>query len=145
MTESKLDSKPIKHVLVIDDDEITRRLAKAELTDNGFSVDIVSGHQEALAYLQNHGATVDVIVSEITMPNGSGYQLLSQLRAQGCQIPYFLFSGNEEVTEESALKMGANGFLRKPFKIGRLTVKIVLYFAQEQNRLSAKNTLKKQD
>ena len=106
-------------VLVVDDSSTVRKiihrcLQKAEL---GIAEVCEAGNgQEALALLAQH--KVDVIVSDINMPQMDGIRLLSAIKEspQWKQIPVLIISteaGAETVMD--AVSAGAVGFIKKPF------------------------------
>ena len=106
-------------VLVVDDSATIRKiiqrcLQKAEL---GVLDVVEAGNgQEALALLSNR--TIDVVLSDINMPQMDGLQLLSSLKTspQFEKIPVLIIStesGAESVMD--AVAKGAAGFIKKPF------------------------------
>ena len=67
-----------KSVLVVDDEEDLREILRFELEDQGYNVLEADGVDEALSRLsKNH---VDVVVSDIRMPERSGIELLKEIR-----------------------------------------------------------------
>jgi CheY-like chemotaxis protein len=68
------------HVLIVEDNDDTRRLIVSELTYHGASAHTAGGAVEALVVRQT--MRVDVIVSDLSMPGLTGYDLLHKLREQ---------------------------------------------------------------
>lgn len=66
------------HVLVVDDDDDTRDVLRAYLAHHGARVTIASRATEALAAL--HRVKVDVVVSDLSMPEMDGHELVRRLR-----------------------------------------------------------------
>lgn len=106
-------------VLVVDDSVTIRKiiqrcLQKAEL---GIVEVVEAGNgQEAISLLANH--TVDVVLSDINMPQMDGLQLLASLKSnpQWDKIPVLIIStesGADSVVD--AVAKGAAGFIKKPF------------------------------
>jgi DNA-binding response OmpR family regulator len=118
--------KPKTNVLVIDDDAFSRKLVEADLTHYGFAVDLACSGAEALERILADTNAYDAIVSDLRMPGESGVELLAKLRALGIATPFFIMTGDELFTEAETLQNGGNGFLKKPFRVGRLTIKITL-------------------
>jgi two-component system chemotaxis response regulator CheY len=107
------------NVLIVDDSNAMRAVIKKIIAMSGFKVDEcweAGNGQEALERLSN--AWVDVIISDINMPEMNGLELLDRLKQDELYkaIPVIMIS-----TEGSAERMhtafvqGAQGFIRKPF------------------------------
>lgn len=101
-------------VLIAEDNPDSRALIVRILEELGFKVFWQVSGQDAFRWLNRH--TVDLVISDIQMPDGDGLWLLSQIRRSGNRTPVILISGGVMVTVEEAQSLGANGFLQKPFK-----------------------------
>jgi DNA-binding response OmpR family regulator len=102
-----------KRVLIIDDDEELVSLLRRFLTNEGFVVhakfDHSSGLEEAL------GGTYDMIVLDVMLPGGSGFELLKSLRAHS-RVPVVLLTARgEPVDRILGLEIGADDYIPKPF------------------------------
>jgi two-component system chemotaxis response regulator CheY len=106
-------------VLIVDDSPVMRSFIRRVLALSGFAVgetmEAANG-QEALAQLSAH--RVDVILTDINMPEMNGEELLRKLEADGVlkNIPALVIS--TDATRERVLKMlslGAEGYMSKPF------------------------------
>ena len=86
-----------KSVLVVDDEEDLREILRFELEDQGYNVLEADGVDEALSQLsKNH---VDVVVSDIRMPERSGIELLKEIRIKHHDKPALIFmSGFADVS-----------------------------------------------
>ena len=104
-------------VLIADDSIAVRKVAERLLTEAGFGVTLAANGEEALAYLAKE--TPDLIVSDVIMPDKSGYEVCAFVRAQRAlaNTPVLLISGivNDEVTKQ-AESCHADGVLKKPFQ-----------------------------
>ena len=104
-------------VLIADDSIAVRKVAERLLTEAGFGVTLAANGEEALAYLAKE--TPDLVVSDVIMPDKSGYEVCAFVRAQRAlaNTPVLLISGivNEEVTKQ-AESCRADGVLKKPFQ-----------------------------
>lgn len=106
-------------ILVVDDDDDVREVMKMDLEDHGFTVFEASSGNEALEFCKAN--SVDLIVSDIRMPDGNGVELLRTLRARGSNDPVLLFvSGQADITTEDAFDIGAGGLLTKPWSVPEL-------------------------
>ncbi len=81
-------------ILVVDDDPMAAELTAAILEDAGHTTLIVDGCAPALHALGGE-AGVDLIVSDMNMPDASGLDLFRTLREQGRDVPFILLSGGE--------------------------------------------------
>lgn len=114
MTESSRNTT----VLVVDDDPLNRTLLSMSLGNVGYAVVEAGNGIEGLAMLAEHGHEIDVVLTDIEMPEMDGYAFLearhadAELRA----IPFIVISGVEEMASIIAcIKLGAEDYLPKPF------------------------------
>jgi PAS domain S-box-containing protein len=105
-------AKPIR-VLHVDDDAGLLKLAKHALqTEGSFHVETALSVKEAFEMMREE--KFDVIVSDYLMPDKDGLAFLKELRENGENIPFIIFTGKgrEEVAKE-ALNLGADQYLNK--------------------------------
>lgn len=107
------------NVLIVDDSKSMRAVIKRIVVMSGFRVNecLEAGHGgEALQVLADEW--VDVIISDINMPEMNGLELLGRLKNDELykEIPVIMISteGSSERTRE-AFACGARGFIKKPF------------------------------
>ncbi|RJQ55463.1 MAG: response regulator [Nitrospiraceae bacterium] len=104
-----------KTILVVDDDADTRDaifLNLSEMPD--YSVIACGGAEEALAEIQKTG--IDVVLTDIVMPEVSGIELLEKINDLKLQIPVILMTGYADLNiAVAAIKKGAFDFILKPF------------------------------
>lgn len=104
-------------ILVADDSVTVRKVAERLLTEAGFDVALAANGGEALAWLANERP--DLIISDVIMPDKSGYDLCAYVRSHATlsSTPVLLISGlvDEEVTRQ-AESCRADGVLKKPFQ-----------------------------
>src|SRR6267378_2769612 len=108
-------------VLVIDDEPLSREVFQSSLSGAGYEVGVAQDGFAALA--QMHGALPDLIVSDLKMPNMSGFEFLSIARRRFPQIPTIAVSGEFHPPAEP-LGVLADAFLAKPFRFEQLLAKI---------------------
>jgi DNA-binding response OmpR family regulator len=105
--------------LVVEDEPGVRDLVVALLTDDGWSVDVVSGGRAGLARLR--ARRYDLIVSDIRMPDGSGEELYrSAIAAEPALGARFLFMTGAIANPDSWVWLRESGtpLLEKPFAPG---------------------------
>ncbi len=114
-------------ILVVEDERNVRLLLMRLLEDAGATVTAVASPDEALAEFERQPP--DVLVSDIRMPGGSGYQLIRRVRAlppdRGGLTPAVAVSAS--VGEEDTSKILAAGFqrfIRKPFEAAEVRAAI---------------------
>lgn len=104
-------------ILIADDSIAVRKVAERLLTEAGMGVTLAANGSEALALLSKYRP--DLIVSDVIMPDKSGYEVCAFIRAQAnfADIPVLLISGivNDEVSRQ-AESCKADGVLKKPFQ-----------------------------
>jgi DNA-binding response OmpR family regulator len=108
-------------LLVIDDEPHSRDLLQSSLSKQGYEVCVAKDGFAALA--QMRGALPDLIVSDLKMPNMSGFEFLSIARRRFPQIPTIAVSG-EFHPPVAPLGVLADAFLAKPFRFEELLAKI---------------------
>jgi CheY-like chemotaxis protein len=121
-------------VLIADDSIAVRKVAERLLTEAGLGVALAANGEEALAYLAKE--TPDLVVSDVIMPDKSGYEVCAFVRAQRAlaNIPVLLISGivNDEVTKQ-AESCHADGVLKKPFQGTSLKDRVLELLAKRQS------------
>ena len=123
-------------VLIADDSIAVRKVAERLLTEAGFGVTLAANGEEALAYLAKE--TPDMVVSDVIMPDRSGYEVCTFVRAQRAlaNTPVLLISGivNDEVTKQ-AESCHADGVLKKPFQGTSLKDRVIELLASGKEQL----------
>lgn len=106
-------------VLIVDDSSVMRKIVERALRQAGLNLTRVleaGSGREGLEVLTRE--RVDLIVSDINMPNMDGLEFLRQLQgqllAQGAPVVMITTESGEEHVRE-ALAAGAQGYIRKPF------------------------------
>jgi two-component system phosphate regulon response regulator OmpR len=103
-------------LLIVDDDEDLNNTLCAFFTDEGATVFSATNGEEALQITLVE--KVDIILSDIRMPIMDGIELTKSLAERDDLPPLvWLMTGQSELREDSALAIGAEGLLNKPFKL----------------------------
>ncbi len=125
-------------ILIADDSIAVRKVAERLLIEAGFQVALAASGEEALAYLAKEQP--DVVVSDVIMPDKSGYEVCAFVRRQAAlaTTPVLLISGivNDEVTKQ-AESCRADGVLKKPFQGTSLKDRVFELLAKRQEPPSA--------
>ncbi|MEZ4457060.1 MAG: ATP-binding protein [Gemmatimonadales bacterium] len=105
-----------RRVLVVEDDDMVRTITMAILADGGYRVEARNGPSAALAYLLEAGTHVDLVVSDIVMPNMSGPAFGRALAETHPALPMLFISGyNPDDETRNDLSRLGHPFLAKPF------------------------------
>lgn len=105
-------------ILVVDDDSGVLKMTELMLSDGGFNVIVSSNAREGLGILK--AQKVDLIITDIIMPEMEGIELISQLRKDHPALPIMAISGGGRSHNTDFLKfakkLGAKVVLEKPFR-----------------------------
>lgn len=113
-------------ILVVDDEDILRKNIARYLKGLGHEVTTASNGRDALAMVD--ATTVDLLITDINMPEMDGMEVLAALRARGSRFPVIAMSGGglfaKELLLGSADALGAAETLDKPFELQALKLAI---------------------
>ena len=119
------------NVLIVDDSIAIRMILGRALRRTTLPLDRVFEAGDGCAALEIlKKETINVILSDINMPNMDGMQLLVELKAneQWAQVPVLLISTESSQTKVmEALRLGAKGFIRKPFEPDQIQDKLASF------------------
>jgi PAS domain S-box-containing protein len=111
------------HLLVVEDHPINRQIAREILEAVGVTVETVDNGREAVAFMQDHGDSIDLILMDIQMPIMDGYEATREIRQRYSRnrLPIVAMTAhalNEE--RERCLSSGMNEHLPKPIVVEKL-------------------------
>ena len=110
-------------ILIVDDEPAIRRFLRTSLAAQGYRIAEASTGREALAALTRESA--DVLVLDLGLPDIDGVDLLRSIRASGATVPIIVLSSRtDERGKVSALDLGADDYVTKPFGIDELLARI---------------------
>lgn len=112
-------------VLVVEDDDAVRNLAKRFLMDKGYTVEIATDGVEALERLQS-GLPFDLILTDLEMPRLGGFQLFDRCRSLNLESRWLFISGDPRSHYDRSEERKSDDLplLRKPFTRDELLLKI---------------------
>lgn len=113
--------KTNKILLVEDDLSLIDGLIYS-LEKSGFSVAIARTVKEAFAAYKN--AKYDLILLDVTLPDGLGFEVCSYIRERSAVPVIFLTASDEEVNIVKGLDIGGDDYITKPFKLNELISRI---------------------
>ncbi|MPM12215.1 Sensory transduction protein regX3 [bioreactor metagenome] len=112
----------MSHILLVEDDLSLIEGLEFSLRKNGFAVTVCRTVGEALATLSKQA--FDLLLLDLTLPDGSGFELCRAAR-QSSRVPViFLTASDEEVNVVMGLDMGGDDYITKPFRLNELLSRI---------------------
>jgi len=127
-----------RRVLVVDDQEDIREMARLVLTGAGYEVVTARSGREALTLAR--ASSFDLVLLDINMPELDGWATLRLLRADEAldAMPVAMFSVKSEVRDKVAgLKDGAIDYITKPFGVDELASRVSRILAAAAGGTSA--------
>jgi DNA-binding NtrC family response regulator len=123
-------------ILVVDDEDALRRAVARALEGAGYEVLQASAGGDALRLLEAHA--VDMIISDVSMPNMSGFELLRAVKQRTPHVQVILTTGDSNLEDEArASRDGAFCCLAKPVAKAALTEAVTLAINQRRFVLQA--------
>jgi DNA-binding NtrC family response regulator len=102
-------------IFVVEDDSLARRAVCRALGAAGFAVTELESAPAALEALKERASEVDVLITDVLMPEMSGFDLLTEVQARWKDIPVLLMTGQATVSAAvEAMRLGAYDYLVKP-------------------------------
>ncbi len=148
MNESNsIESKQPSTVLVVDDNEANRSLARHTLEDEGYRVILAEGGSAAIAAFERERP--DCLLLDVRMPEMDGFTVCERIRAlpTGESTPVIFLTALRDVdTFDRALRAGGDDFLTKPVRPTELVVRVQSALKLRQMRIELREhyTLLKQ-
>jgi Tfp pilus assembly pilus retraction ATPase PilT/ActR/RegA family two-component response regulator len=122
-------------VLLVDDEDMLRRVMKDLLERDGYTVVEASDGVQALDQVDRHAP--DIIVLDLNLPGLDGYGVLSHLRSRAATsaIPVVVLTARgDEDNEVRVFEMGADDFLSKPFRARALSARLAAVLGRVKRR-----------
>lgn len=98
-------------VAIVDDDPRLRESVEELLESAGY---VARSYASADALLEGGLGNLDLLITDIGMPEMDGFDLRDRVRAERPELPVFLITGRHEIADQSRAR-GTSGFFRKPF------------------------------
>ncbi len=115
------DSTGHATILLVEDEEAVRAFGARALRTRGYTVLEASSGLEALEVAEENAGTIDLIVSDVVMPEMDGPTMFGELRKRGIKAKVIFVSGYAEDAFAKNLPEGEEfGFLPKPFSLKQL-------------------------
>lgn len=123
-------------LLIVEDDPVLSDGLCVGLGLSGFTADAVGTLGDARAALQD--ADFSGVVLDVMLPDGSGLELLAELRAAGSRLPILLLTARDQIRDRvQGLDAGADDYLGKPFDLAELAARTRAMLRRHEGRASA--------
>lgn len=131
----------MKKLLLLEDDHSLIDGLTYSLKKNGFGVEVAKTIKEAEKALAGQG--FDLLLFDVTLPDGTGFALCEKLRESGNRVPIiFLTASDEETSVIRGLDCGGDDYITKPFKLGELCSRIRALLRRSNHRVVGENILR---
>lgn len=114
-------------ILLVEDEDAVRAFAERALISRGYEVHEAINGVEALEIMEEYGDEIDLIVSDVVMPEMDGPTLLTEVRKEHPDIKFIFVSGYAEEAFAKNLpeaERGRFGFLPKPYSLKQLATTV---------------------
>jgi CheY-like chemotaxis protein len=118
-----------ERILFVDDDEMLASLGEQLLTASGYQIVAMTDSIEALKLFSTNSERFDLIITDQTMPELTGKDMIQELKKIRADIPTILCTGfSNKIDEELAKQLGIDAFMMKPIDLPNLlqTIRRVL-------------------
>lgn len=112
----------MKHIFLVEDDKAIAKNLILLLRSEGFTVTHVPTQSEALATLNGH--KFDLALVDISLPDGNGFTVCTEIKEMGDVPVIFLTASGDEASVVTGLNMGADDYITKPFRPRELIARI---------------------
>jgi DNA-binding NtrC family response regulator len=113
----------VRTILLVDDDESLRRITEYNLREDGYQVTTAPDGRTALQRFQD--GPVDLVITDVRMPEMDGVELLAHLKAMQPDLPVIVLTAHGTIgSAVEAMKVGAFDYLTKPFSRDQLKASV---------------------
>ncbi|MFO0866009.1 MAG: response regulator [Gemmataceae bacterium] len=124
----QIQSGRTETILLAEDEPLLLEWAAKMLEDAGYRVFRVENGEKAIAHLERHAESINIVVTDLVMPHAGGTEVTQWLSAHGWAIPVVFMTGHEHETLHAAIPVHAS-LLRKPFSAEALVHAVRAAFA----------------
>jgi DNA-binding response OmpR family regulator len=100
-------------ILIVDDEEILREAIALDFVRRGFNVLSAENGNQAFELIQRE--KIDLVISDLKMPECDGPSLLRKVRAKQHTPPFIFISGGANLNESDRALLSSQKFIQKPF------------------------------
>lgn len=126
-------------VLLVEDETTLSMIIKDTLEDEGFDVFAAMDGREGLE--QFHRQEPDIVVTDVMMPHMDGFELVNKIRQSNKTMPILMLTARSAVKDViNGFEIGVNDYLKKPFNMQELIIRIKALAGRIQIESDKKNT-----
>ena len=123
MSAAAGDGSAEARLLVVEDEEMILELLAGSLRFAGFEVMTAASGAEALRAVA--ASTPDLMLLDVMMPDGDGFEVVRRMRSSGPDVPVIFLTARDGVRERVAgLALGADDYVTKPFSLDEVLERI---------------------
>ncbi len=113
----------MKHILLLEDDAALGQGIRFALENDGVQVELCAALSQAQSILP--GKDFDLLILDVNLPDGSGLDLLQDVRRRHSSVPVILLTANDLETDiVLGLESGADDYITKPFSLAILRARV---------------------
>ncbi len=112
------------HIMVVEDDELTRDMIKQNVESAGYECTIAESGEDALKIIDEGKKNVDVIITDIRMPGLNGIELTMKVKDKHDTDVIVMTGFAEDFTYEKVIESGASDFFQKPINPRELMLRL---------------------
>lgn len=129
------------NILLVEDEKNLRTVIKAFLIKNNYHVLEAEDGKKALDQIENN--QVDLIISDIMMPNMDGYELAKELRDSNYKIPILMVTAKDSIDDKrEGFKSGTDDYMVKPIDMEEMILRVGALLKRANVVYSQKLTIK---
>jgi CheY-like chemotaxis protein len=123
--ETAIAERGTETILLVEDEPAVRESTRRILIRHGYTVLVAGSGTEALRISAEHAGTIDLVISDLMMPDLGGRELAEQLRSRRPHMRLLFMSGytDDDVRRRGLLEL-ADEFIQKPFSFDELTRRV---------------------
>ena len=127
----------IMKILLVEDDKTIATGLEYSLQQEDFTTILCHNAKSAKRVISEHIDEIDLCLFDLTLPDGSGYELCEAVKKRGDKPVIFLTALDDEVNVVMGLDMGADDYITKPFRIRELLSRIKSVFRRYNKQAAA--------
>lgn len=112
------------HILIVEDDRTIASGLQYSLEQEQFTTTLCQNATDAIRLIEQQLHTIDLCLFDLSLPDGSGYDLCRLVKQQQDTPVIFLTAFDDEVNVVMGLDMGADDYITKPFRVRELISRI---------------------
>lgn len=119
-------------ILIVEDDKNLRKLIKIALLKENYTIYEAKDGENALEVLDEN--YIDLVISDIMMPNMDGFELIKELRTSKYKMPILLITAKDGIEDKKeGFLLGADDYMVKPINLEELILRVKVLLRRSQS------------